>query len=247
MKTKTESGTDHADTLPADIETSSEDYARRFSGPAGEWLLSVQTRLLLELLQDCAGASILDVGGGHAQAAGPLVAAGHSVSVLGSTPECAARLQPLLDAGQLQFHTGSILDLPYADRSFDVVISLRLVPHCEQWPLLLAEMCRVASHTVLIDYPCAESFNCLSHFFFERKKRMEGNTRTWITFRHHQIRQQFRELGWQDLAVRKQFFWPMVVHRKLNRPFLSQMLETGAASLGLRRMLGSPVLLRARR
>lgn len=230
----------------ADIETSSESYAQRFTGPAGEWLLATQTRLLLDLLRDRPQATVLDVGGGHAQSAGPLAEAGHSVHVLGSDSTCATRLHDLIAAHRIQFHVGDTLNLPFPDNSFDVAISLRLVPHCEDWPRLLAELCRVATDTVIIDYPCLESFNCLANLFFERKKRMEGNTRTWITFRHQQIRAVFQQLGWSDLTSKKQFFWPMVIHRQLNRPGLSTWLEAGAAGLGLRRILGSPVLLRAR-
>jgi SAM-dependent methyltransferase len=230
----------------ADIETSSEGYARRFAGPAGEWLLSVQTRLLLDFLADCPAASVLDVGGGHGQAAFPLVAAGHPVTVLGSDPVCAARLQPLIDAGRVEFVAGPVLALPFPDNAFDVVVTLRLVPHCDQWPLLLQECCRVARQRVIIDYPCVESVNCLAGLFFEHKRKMEGNTRTWLTFRHRQIRRVLSGYGWSNLMLRKQFFWPMVVHRGLNRPSVSRLLEGAAAVVGLRALFGSPVLLQAR-
>lgn len=36
----------------ADIETSSDDYARRFSGGVGRWFLETQTRLTLKLLRE---------------------------------------------------------------------------------------------------------------------------------------------------------------------------------------------------
>ncbi|HEX9203914.1 MAG TPA: class I SAM-dependent methyltransferase, partial [Vicinamibacteria bacterium] len=65
----------------ADRETSSEEYARRFAGPLGAFFLEVQARTALELLRPWPGASVLDVGGGHAQIAGPLADAGHAVTV----------------------------------------------------------------------------------------------------------------------------------------------------------------------
>ena len=49
----------------ADVETSSEDYARRFSGRVGEYFLEVQARAALDLLVPWPGARVLDVGGGH--------------------------------------------------------------------------------------------------------------------------------------------------------------------------------------
>ena len=42
----------------ADIETSSEDYAKRFSGKIGEYFLSVQTDLTLKLLEKWQNAKV---------------------------------------------------------------------------------------------------------------------------------------------------------------------------------------------
>ena len=49
----------------ADIHTSSEEYADRFSGPAGAWMLGVQEKIALRLLRRFEDVSVLDVGGGH--------------------------------------------------------------------------------------------------------------------------------------------------------------------------------------
>ncbi len=231
----------------ADIETSSEGYASRFAGPAGEWMLDVQTRHILDLLESRAGASILDVGGGHGQAAYALADAGYKVTVVGSDPVCAARLQSLIDRGAITYITGSLTQLPFPDQAFDVVLSVRLVPHCDAWPVLIRELCRVASDAVIVDYPCVESINCLAGLFFARKQKIERNTRTWITFRHRQIRQAFEHAGFSRQTLRKQFFWPMVLHRMLNRPTVSRLIEGIAAMIGLRALFGSPVLIRAQR
>lgn len=231
----------------ADIETSSDGYARRFSGPAGEWMLQVQTSIILSFLRDMPGARVLDVGGGHAQTAIPLVEAGHQVVVLGSDPSCANRLKPYLDSCKLSFVSGSLTEIPFEDRSFDVVLSLRLVPHCEQWRTLLKEMGRVANDRVIFDYPCVESINCLAGFFFERKRKFEGNTRTWLSFKNREIRDVLTSEGWGNVELRKQFFWPMALHRMLNRPGFSKTLEGITGAVGLRWCFGSPVLVNARR
>lgn len=231
----------------ADIETSSDGYARRFSGPAGEWMLGVQTSILLSFLRDIPKARILDVGGGHAQAALPLLNAGHHVVVLGSDPSCAQRLKPHLDNCRLTFVSGSLTEIPFEDNAFDVVLSLRLIPHCEQWQTLLREMCRVASGRVIFDYPSVESMNCLAGLFFERKKKFEGNTRTWLSFKNREISAALKQAGWDDLTLRKQFFWPMAVHRMLNRPSISKVMEGTTAAVGLRHLFGSPVLVCAQR
>jgi ubiquinone/menaquinone biosynthesis C-methylase UbiE len=229
----------------SDVETSSVSYAQRFAGAAGTWLLARQTSLLEALLRETAPCSVLDVGGGHAQAVEPVLELGCALTVLGSDPVCAERLESWIDRKAITFACGDLLSLPYPDDAFDVVLSLRLVPHCEEWPQLIAELCRVARRAVILDYPCWESLNLMAAPFFERKRQMEGNTRTWITFRHQQIGAVFKAAGWTRLTRKKQFFWPMVLHRKLDRPMLSQTVEAAAAGLGLRYLFGSPVLIRA--
>ena len=58
----------------ADIETSNDDYATRFCGKVGAWMLGMQERGVLKLLAAAVprGAAVLDVGGGHGQLAEPL-------------------------------------------------------------------------------------------------------------------------------------------------------------------------------
>ena len=68
----------------ADIHTSSDEYATRFSGAAGTWMLDVQEQITRRLLRGFEGSSVLDVGGGHGQLAIPLCRDGWRVTVLGS-------------------------------------------------------------------------------------------------------------------------------------------------------------------
>ena len=118
----------------ADIGTSSEDYARRFAGAVGRWFVETQSRMTLSLLGTLPiGASILDVGGGHAQIAPPLIEAGYEVTVVGSDPVCGARLQPWLSTGRCRFEVADLQALPFSDTSFDAVVCLRLLPHSISW------------------------------------------------------------------------------------------------------------------
>ena len=128
-----------ADETP-DVETASDDYARRFSGPVGAWFLDEQERACLELLSPWPGGTVLDVGGGHGQVAVPLAREGHAVTVVGSAPACRERLDRLARrAGvEVAFEVGELLRLPYADRSFDLVVSFRLLPHVPKWRRLAA-------------------------------------------------------------------------------------------------------------
>ncbi len=133
----------------ADIGTSSEDYARRFTGAVGPLVHRDANQNHPRISRRLAGwASILDVGGGHAQITPPLLEAGYEVTVAGSDPSCNARLQPWLSGGRCKFEVADLRALPYPDRSFDAVVCLRLLPHSVDWTGLIGELCRVASRSV---------------------------------------------------------------------------------------------------
>lgn len=228
----------------ADIETSTDDYASRFTGPAGAWMLEVQERAVRTLLGAPGGRTLLDVGGGHGQLAGPLARAGWSVTVHGSDAACARRVEPLIAAGTVHFVAGDILALPFPDRSFDCVVSVRLLPHCERWPALVSELCRVARQAVIVDYPTSESLNRVAPALFGAKRRIEKNTRTFTLFTHREVEAAFAAGGCAAAGRVGEFFLPMVLHRALRCRPCSAALEALARALGLTRRWGSPVVAR---
>jgi len=232
----------------ADIESSSDAYAGRFAGATGQWMLSVQERLCLSLIKPWGDKlTILDVGGGHGQLALPLVREGHRITVLGSAPECEHRIRSVTSDGRATFITGNVIDLPFPDQSFDVVISFRLFTHCSRWEKLAAELCRVARKAVVIDYPTGQSLNAIAPALFEAKKKVEVNTRTWRLFKHREVQVAFAGQGFDPAGVRKQFSLPMVIHRMLKCRPLSASLEGFCRLLGLTALAGSPVIASFRR
>ena len=228
----------------ADIHTSSDEYAMRFSGPAGEWMLAVQEKITRRLLRGWEGATVLDVGGGHGQLAVPLCREGWSVTVLGSEASCRHRIQGVVDSGSCRFVEGNVIALPFADQSFDVVLCFRLLTHCERWPELVRELCRVARRGVIVDYPTEQSLNAVAPALFGAKKKFEKNTRTWALFRHRQVLDEFARHGYALAGMQKQFFLPMVLHRMLKNRALSAGMEGACRALGLTRLWGSPVIVR---
>ncbi|NLF22334.1 MAG: methyltransferase domain-containing protein [Lentisphaerae bacterium] len=231
----------------ADIETSSDDYATRFRGASGAWMLAVQTRLTRRLLAGVPRGSLLDVGGGHGQLAFPLADDGWQVTVLGSAAECRHRVAALADAGRCVFTVGNVVDLPYPDGHFDAVVCFRLLTHCDRWPQLVRELCRVSRGPVIVDYPTSQSLNALAPALFAAKKSIERNTRTWRLFRHREVDEAFAAAGFQVRARLKQFALPMVLHRALRTAPISRLLEALCRGAGLTAWLGSPVVLRADR
>jgi ubiquinone/menaquinone biosynthesis C-methylase UbiE len=226
-----------------DIETASEDYARRFAGRAGAYLLAEQERAVRHALRDWRGVSVLDVGGGHAQLLPILQGVAPNVAVLGSDEQSLTRVRR--DFPGVRAVTGNLLALPFADRSFDLVTAVRLVPHVERWERLLEELCRVARRSVLVDYPRVTGANALTPLLFPVKKRLEGNTRHYRNFTDAELDEMFKRASFEPRLRRAQFVLPMVVHRRLGGALALQHVETLARSLGLTDRLGSPVIVRA--
>jgi SAM-dependent methyltransferase len=231
----------------ADVETSSEGYARRFAGPVGRFFLDRQAEATLELLRPFPGASVLDVGGGHGQVTGPLVAAGHAVTVLGSDPACEARVREWTGTGRARFLAGDLLAPPLPDRSHDVVLSYRLLPHVRRWPDLVAAISRLARAAVVVDYPTRRSVNAAADLLFGLKRGVEGDTRPFAVFSDAEIERAFAAHGFSPTGRRPQFFFPMALHRGLGSAGVSRALEGAASALGLTRALGSPVIVRLER
>jgi SAM-dependent methyltransferase len=231
----------------ADVETSSDAYARRFAGPVGAYFLEVQSKLTLELLARWPGAKVIDVGGGHGQIVGPLVEAGYDVTVLGSDASCERRVSQWTKAGRARFETGDLVAAPFEDRSFDVVLSYRLLPHAHRWHALVGELTRLARRAVVVDYPTTRSVNTVSGSLFGLKKGVEGDTRPFTVFRDADVEAAFAERGFAATARRPQFFFPMALHRAMGAAGFARALEGAGEMLGLRSAFGSPVILRLER
>ena len=233
----------------ADVESSSEGYARRFDGPVGRWFVDSQTRITLQCLAGLPpGATVLDVGGGHAQVAPPLVEAGYRVTVVGSEPSCGERLEPLIATGRCRFDVGDLQALPYGAGAFDAVVCYRLLAHSVDWRHLIAELCRVAQQRVIVDYPATRSVNVASQALFRLKHSIErGTTRPFALYRRREIAGAFADAGFAISSVRPQFLLPMALYRLAGSVQLARTAEGLARSLALTGLLGSPVIARADR
>jgi 2-polyprenyl-3-methyl-5-hydroxy-6-metoxy-1,4-benzoquinol methylase len=228
--------------VPPDVETASADYARRFAGPTGEWFLRVQEHAVLRMLSPWPRATVLDVGGGHGQLTGALVRHGYQVTVVGSEATCQLRISEFVREGRCRFEVADFFNLPYGVHVFDVVISVRLLPHVERWNDLVGEMARAARFAVICDYPAVRSLNCLTPVLFNAKRKLEGNTRTYHSFSGAEIASAFAAHGFRAQFRYPQFFLPMVAHRVMGRPRLSAALERTCRAAQLTRWFGSPVI-----
>ena len=209
----------------------------------------MQTKVTLDLLDGLPkGASVLDVGGGHAQIAPPLIDAGYAVTVVGSDSSCGARLKQLVDQGSCRFDVGNLRALPYPDRSFDAVVCFRLLPHSVSWTGLVGELCRVARRCCGARLSIHPKRQCLvrATLLAEKGIRTEYPP-VPVVYPPVRSNPPSARIGFAVRAARPQFLLPMVVHRMVKSPALSRAAEAPGRLLGLTRWFGSPVIIRADR
>jgi len=230
-----------------DIETSSADYARRFAGPAGKYLLDTQARAVGAVLARLPPGAALDVGGGHGQLVDLLESRDWKVTVHGTDRVCEENLRGLHGKRNCDYVQGDLLALPAADRSYDLVIAVRLISHMTDWRRLVAEMCRVARRTVVLDYPSTFALNALTPLLFGLKKSLEGNTRIYGSFSKSELAAEFEKHGFRPVRQVKQFFLPMVLHRMARGAVLLRGAETMFRVLGFTAIAGSPVIVQLER
>lgn len=248
-------GLEH-DTRRPDIHTASAGYAQRFAGPVGAWLLETQERALLTVLPEVGHGApgcrprALDVGGGHGQLTALLLARGYDVWVQGSS--AAAWSDRLLEVRErhpdrVHLVVADLWRLPFVDRSFELVLGFRLLAHVEETEALLREMGRVSGDALAVDYAPLWSANLLEPVLFRLKRLLEGNTRPFFCYTRGQLAGWLDAAGLPEIDEVKEFWLPMVIHRKLRSPEGSARLEALGRRLGLTVRLGAPVVLLARR
>ena len=234
--------------LPApDVESSSDDYARRFAGAIGAWFLERQAKGVISLLEPLGPCRVLEVGGGHAQLTAALVDAGHTVTVQGSDESCAARVRRLFTKDRVPFVACPLDRLPFEPGSFDAIVTTRMMAHVDDPARFLAECARVARRAVLVDYPSRRSVNCFADLLFTWKRGVEHDTRVYRTFVDREVRDAFAAHGLHAAGAVRQFFWPMALHRAHTHPRVGDALELPARVLLWTRAFGSPVLALYRR
>ncbi len=248
QRTKSDSETsfphgDHGTEHP-DVHASSQIYAKRFSSPAGRYLLDVQTTIVRDLLRPWPQASVLDIGGGHGQISTPLAADGYRVTVLASNEAAFGRLASQ-GSGKITCVSGDLLHPPFPDKSFDVVTAIRLMAHLKELPQLVEAACRMARIAVIIDYAIPGGANRLANAFFPAKKWLEGDTRRFTVIDPEAVSKAFGKSGFRIERSVGQFVFPMAVHRALNFPVVSKTIEATARAIPFAASIASPVVVLA--
>jgi ubiquinone/menaquinone biosynthesis C-methylase UbiE len=223
--------------------------ARRFGGPIGCLIADAQQRVIAEFLDPVAGRSILDVGTGTGRAAIALAARGAHVTGVDASAEMLAVAERRARDARVgvRFVLGDVHGLAFDARSFDEVVCLRVLMHTPDWRRSLAELCRVARHRVVFDYPALSSAAAIQAGVRRVLQALGRRVEAYRVFSDREIGHALGEHGFRVLGTHKQFVLPIAFHKKMASPSTTSAIESAMSRVGLTGILGSPVTVVAKR
>lgn len=222
---------------------------RRFGGPIGELIASAQAAALANFVGRVHGRSILDVGTGTGRAALFFAGGGAKVTAIDASEEmlAVARKRAADQLVNIKFMSGDAHALDFRDRSFDVVVSLRVLMHTPKWRACVSELCRVSDRLVILDYPSRRSL-ARPHAAWRRLLHGFGRrTEPYRVFSDHEIAAALEKSGFRVRSMHRQFVLPVGFHKLFGSQKFTLALEDRLDRVGLLKTFGSPVTLVAER
>jgi ubiquinone/menaquinone biosynthesis C-methylase UbiE len=126
-----------------------EQYDAWYDTPRGRWMGDAEYRLIRRLLDPHPGDTVLDVGCGTGWFTRRMAADGAQVVGLDRDADALA-FACSHSVGATSYVHGDATCLPFANGSFDAVLSVTALCFVERWPQALAEIVRVARHRFVL-------------------------------------------------------------------------------------------------
>lgn len=221
----------------------------RFGGAIGALVHRREEQTLVEFLGDVRERRILDVGTGTGRAALVLGSRGAHVTGVDASAQMLAKARERAAnlAIAVTFQTGDAHALDFPDRAFDAVVGVRLLMHVPDWKKCLSELCRVSREVVLLDYPALVSAAALQSATRRIMLTLGRRVEAYRVFTDRAIRIELARRGFHIVRARRQFALPIALHKAIGSPWLTERTESALAAVGARSIVGSPVMILARR
>jgi SAM-dependent methyltransferase len=221
----------------------------RFGGPIGRLIAASQEQVIASFLEPLAGQTVLDVGTGTGRAALALARRGALVTGVDASAEMLTVARRAAQAAQLRvtFAQDDAHRLGFQDASFDAVICLRVLMHTPDWRQSLGELCRVARHRVVFDYPAVASCALLQSMARRVAHAAGARVEAYRVFTDASVRAALAASGFRIAGMHRQFVLPIALHKRLNSEAATRQIEGVMRRAGLNRLFGSPVTLVAER
>lgn len=223
--------------------------ARRFSGPIGRLIADAQEDVLASFLTPLEGRTVLDVGTGTGRAAIALAKRGARVTGLDASAEMLAVAARRAHAASLEvtFRQGDAHALDADAAAFDYVVCLRVLMHTPDWRRSLAELCRVARHRVVFDYPALTSAAAVQAASRRVARALGARVEAYRVFADSAVSSALAANGFRIADSHRQFVLPIALHKRLGSAALTSRVENVLSRAGLTALLGSPVTVAAER
>ncbi len=218
----------------------------RFGGTFGRYLREMEIETYLGMVDGVSG-QILDVGVGTGKLSLALLKNTRKVISVDASPEMlrVAKVRAKEQGLRLESTVCDALSLCFPDKRFDCVVSSRVLMHLSDWEKGVSEICRASKGAVILDFPPRMGFAGLGSLLKRCKSLIRPRTTTYNALSVRGVVRTIEKHGFTVVAVERQFLLPVALHRWINRPALSQKLESVCMALGLVRLFGGPVTLKA--
>lgn len=218
----------------------------KYGSTFGELLEQQEVETYLDLLDDT-DQSILDVGAGTGKLSVVLLQLSKQVVALDASPQMLGiAVKKARSRGyRLETVVGDAEILAFEDEMFDCVVSSRLMMHLTQWRRAVAEFCRVARNTVVLDFPPILSSGGIGALSHRVIRLWSPSIQAYRVYSIRSIAREFHSNGFLVTDVRRQYCLPVTIHRLLNQASVSNRIEGLCSAVGLTRLVGAPVTIKA--
>jgi SAM-dependent methyltransferase len=246
---RSEQGDHYSYSVYADPAMAESFDALRFGGPIGRLIADAQDEVLASFLSPLAGMSVLDVGTGTGRAAIALARRGARVTGVDASAEMlAVAARRAHDAGvEVSFKPGDAHALDSGAAAFDYVVCLRVLMHTPGWRESLAELCRVARHRVVFDYPALVSAAAVQAIGRRVAQGLGARVEAYRVFSDAAVRAALAANGFRIADSHRQFVLPIALHKGVGSVTFTSRVEHALSRVGLNALAGSPVTIAAER
>jgi len=229
------------------IEDRVQEYDKdRYGGPFGQYLENLEVETFLSMI-DPESERILDVGAGTGKLSIPLILKSKEVLSVDSSANM-LRVAGL-KSHKLNIEMKAVISdahyLSFRDRTFDCVVSSRLLMHLIDWKKGIKEICRISKKELVIDFPANLSFASLDILFKRIKRFFLPETQVYNKYSIGDVAKEIKKNGFQVVQTRKEFFMPLIFHRWFNHPEISNKIEKLFRNFYITELFGNPVTIKA--